>query len=155
MRTFLKFGVVLLVVFLSAAALAQSGNAELAPGSPQLVTPEDMVKLLQAPKAERPLILNVGPWLLYRQAHIPVAEYIGAGSDKQGLEQLRKRVKSLPHTQAIVLYCGCCPWSHCPNVRPAFKELGAMGFSNVKVLYIADNFGTDWVDKGYPTVKGE
>jgi len=68
---------------------------------------------------------------------------------------LRKRVKSLPHTQAIVLYCGCCPWSHCPNIRPAFKELSAMGFSNVKVLYVANNFGTDWVDKGYPTVKGE
>jgi hypothetical protein len=28
-----------------------------------------------------------------------------------------------------------------------------MGFSNVKVLYIANNFGTDWLDKGYPTVK--
>jgi len=30
-----------------------------------------------------------------------------------------------------------------------------MGFTNVKVLYIADNFGADWVDKGYPTAKGE
>jgi thiosulfate/3-mercaptopyruvate sulfurtransferase len=155
MKAFIQSGVVLLLVLVTSAAFAQSGNAELAPGSPQLVTPEDMVKLLQAPKAERPLVLNVGPWLLYRQAHIPDSEYIGAGGDKQGLEQLRKRVKSLPHAQAIVLYCGCCPWDHCPNVRPAFKELSAMGFSNVKVLYIADNFGTDWVYKGYPTVKGE
>jgi len=155
MRAFIQSALVLFVVLVTSAAFAQSGNAELAPGSPQLVTPEDMAKLLQAPKAERPLVLNVGPWLLYRQAHIPDSEYIGAGGDKQGLEQLRKRVKSLPHTQAIVLYCGCCPWSHCPNVRPAFKELSTMGFSNVKVLYIADNFGTDWVYKGYPTVKGE
>jgi thiosulfate/3-mercaptopyruvate sulfurtransferase len=155
MRTFLQYGLVLLLVLVTSAAFAQSGKAELAPGSPQLVTPEDMVKQLQAPKAERPLILNVGPWLLYRQAHIPDSEYIGAGGDKQGLEQLRRRVKSLPHTQAIVLYCGCCPWSHCPNVDPAFKELRTMGFNNVKVLYIADNFGTDWVYKGYPTVKGE
>lgn len=155
MRAFIQSGVVLLLLLVASTAFAQSANTELVPGSPQLVTPEDMVKLLQAPKAERPLILNVGPWLLYRQAHIPDSEYIGAGSDKQGLEQLRKRVKSLPHTQAIVLYCGCCPWSHCPNVRPAFKELNTMGFSNVKVLYIADNFGTDWVYKGYPTVKGE
>jgi hypothetical protein len=30
-----------------------------------------------------------------------------------------------------------------------------MGFTNVKVLYIADNFGTNWVEKGYPTAKGE
>lgn len=155
MRAFIQSGVVLLLVLVTSAAFAQSGNAELESGSPQLVTPEDMVKLLQAPKAEKPLILNVGPWLMYRQAHIPDSEYVGASGDKQGLEQLRKRVKSLPHTQAIVLYCGCCPWSHCPNVHPAFKELSTMGFSNVKVLYIADNFGADWVYKGYPTVKGE
>jgi hypothetical protein len=25
-----------------------------------------------------------------------------------------------------------------------------MGFTNVKVLYIAQNFGADWVNKGYP-----
>jgi hypothetical protein len=25
-----------------------------------------------------------------------------------------------------------------------------MGFANVKVLYLADNLGTDWVAKGYP-----
>jgi len=30
-----------------------------------------------------------------------------------------------------------------------------MGFTNVKVLYISDNFVTNWVDKGYPTAKGE
>jgi hypothetical protein len=27
-----------------------------------------------------------------------------------------------------------------------------MGFTQVKVLHIAENFGTDWVDKGYPAV---
>jgi thiosulfate/3-mercaptopyruvate sulfurtransferase len=153
MRTF--FQSVVFVMLVSGAAFAQSGNAELAPGSPQVITPEELVEILQAPKTERPLILNVGPWLLYRQAHIPDSEYVGTGSEKNGMEHLRKRVKSLPHAQAIVLYCGCCPWEHCPNVRPAFKELSAMGFSNVKVLYIADNFGTDWVSKGYPTVKGD
>jgi thiosulfate/3-mercaptopyruvate sulfurtransferase len=155
MRTLQKSAIVVLVLFLSAATVAQSGEIELPPGSPHLISPEDLVKVLQAPKAEKPIVLNVGPWILYRQAHIPDAEYIGAGNGKAGLDQLRKRVKSLPHTLGIVLYCGCCPWSHCPNVLPAFKELTAMGFSKVKVLYIADNFGTDWVDKGYPTVKGE
>jgi hypothetical protein len=38
-------------------------------------------------------------------------------------------------------------------VQPAYKELQAMGFRNVKILYIAKNFGADWVDKGYPTSK--
>jgi hypothetical protein len=30
-----------------------------------------------------------------------------------------------------------------------------MGFTNVKVLYIANNFGADWVEKGYPVAKGQ
>ena len=57
---------------------AQSAS-ELAPGRAQLINPEDLVKILQSPTGEKPLILNVGPHLLYMQAHIPGAEYIGAG----------------------------------------------------------------------------
>ena len=41
------------------------------------------------------------------------------------------------------------------NVKPADDTLHAMGFTNVKVLYIADNFGADWVEKGYPVAKGD
>ena len=141
----------LTVCFFVSLAVAQS---ELEPGSAQLITPEDLVKLLQAPKTERPLILNVGPSLLYMQAHIPGAEYIGAASTPQGLQALHERARKLPHNTFILLYCGCCPWSHCPNVRPAYNELHKMGFTNVKVLYIAGNIGTDWVEKGYPTIKG-
>jgi len=32
----------------------------------------------------------------------------------------------------------------------AYKTLSGLGFRNVKVLYIADNFGSDGVSKGYP-----
>ena len=120
---------------------------------PALIQPQELASILQATKA-KPLILNIGPRMLYNQAHIPGAEYIGAGSDAQGREALRTRVKSLPKKQTIVLYCGCCPWSHCPNVHPAYKELFELGYTNVKVLYIANNFGADWVDRGYPTERG-
>lgn len=153
MKIFVKCALVTSLALLAAiSALAQS---ELAPGSAQLISPEEMVKLLQAPKTTQPLILNVGPALLYMQAHIPGAEYIGAGSTPQGIESLRNRAKPLPKNKFIVLYCGCCPWSHCPNVRPAYDELHKLGFNNVKVLYIADNIGADWVYKGYPTIKGQ
>ena len=121
----------------------------------QLITPEDLAKSLQAANTPKPLLLGVGPRSLYAQAHIPGSEYMGAGSSDAGRKQLRKRVKALPHNTAIVLYCGCCPWDHCPNVQPAYDELHALGFSNVKVLYIANNFGADWVDKGYPVAKGD
>ena len=121
------------------------------PGS-QLINPEELVKLL---KSEKPLVIQVGSHVLYQQAHIPGSEYIGPASSESGLQSLRKRVESLRRNQFIVLYCGCCPWSHCPNVKPADDVLRAMGFSNVKVLYIANNFGADWVEKGYPVAEGD
>jgi hypothetical protein len=30
-----------------------------------------------------------------------------------------------------------------------------MGFTNVKALYLADNFGADWAAKGYPVEQGD
>ena len=145
--------IVTLCVIVVGMALAQSDT--LAPGSAQLIKPEELLKVLQSSGAEKPLILNVGPHVLYMQAHLPGAEYVGATSTPQGIESVRRRVKPLPKDKSIVLYCGCCPWEHCPNVRPAFEALQKLGFSNVKVLYIANNIGTDWVDKGYPTIKGQ
>jgi thiosulfate/3-mercaptopyruvate sulfurtransferase len=123
--------------------------------SAQLLNPDELVKLLQSSPGEKPLIIQVGSHVLYTQAHIPGSEYIGPASSESGLQQLRKRVEVLPRDKFIVIYCGCCPWSHCPNIKPAADALRALGFTNVKVLYIADNFGANWVDKGYPTAKGD
>jgi rhodanese-related sulfurtransferase len=120
-----------------------------------LINPEDLVKLIQSPGKDKPLMIQVGSHVLFAQAHIPGSEYIGPASTESGIQQLRKRVDSLPRTKLVVLYCGCCPWGHCPNVKPADDALQSMGFTNVKVLYISDNFGTNWVDKGYPVAKGE
>lgn len=140
-------------VFVLASILAAAGQAASVPAS-KLINPEDLVKTVRAGK-ETPLMIQVGSHVLFEQAHIHGSEYIGPAASEAGLQQLRKRVNPLPRTKSIVVYCGCCPWSHCPNVKPAFEALQAMGFTNVKVLYIADNFGTNWVDKGYPTAKGE
>lgn len=118
------------------------------------VTPEALAATLQSGH-KAPVILNVGPKRLYDQAHIRGAEYIGAASSDEGLAKLRERVKSLPKRTPIVVYCGCCPWDHCPNIRPAVAALEEMGFTHAKALYIAHNIGADWVDKGYPTEKGQ
>jgi rhodanese-related sulfurtransferase len=131
-----------------------SGQATSIPASRQ-IAPEELVKWLQHSGKETPLLIQVGSHVLYAQAHIPGSEYIGPASSEAGLQQLRKRVQPLPRTKFIVLYCGCCPWSHCPNVKPADDALQAMGFTNVKVLYLSDNFGANWVEKGYPTARGE
>lgn len=141
----------LAVVVIALMVPALAYQASLIPAS-RLISPDKLVELL---KSEKPLMIHVGSHVLYSQAHIPGSEYIGPASSDSALEALRKRVKPLPRNQSIVLYCGCCPWSHCPNIQPADDALHAMGFTNVKVLYIANNFGTDWVDKGYPVAKGD
>jgi thiosulfate/3-mercaptopyruvate sulfurtransferase len=137
----------------SSKSKATSGESSSA--APELIQPEELARILQAPKGDKPLIFHVGYRVLYQQAHVPRSEYIGPASEPAGIQRLRQRVQVLPRTQYIVLYCGCCPWNKCPNVDPAYKELRALGFRNVKLLYIADNFGKDWVDKGYLVEKGE
>jgi thiosulfate/3-mercaptopyruvate sulfurtransferase len=145
--------------FASVVVAAQSGGqspaaSELPPGSGGLIQPQELLKALQAGSAKPTVLLYVGPRFLYAQAHIRDAEFIGPASDPQSLNNLRKRIAALPKNSFIVLYCGCCPWEHCPNIRPAYKELQKAGFTRVKVLYLASSFGTDWVDKGYPVEKG-
>ena len=121
----------------------------------QLIQPEELAGLVRSSKSPEPLMLQVGFRVLYVQAHIPGSEYVAASSSASGAQQLRERVQKLPRSKAIVLYCGCCPWRHCPNVQPAFDLLRGMGFTNVKVLFIAHDFGTDWVSKGYPVETGQ
>ena len=120
----------------------------------QLIQPEALNRLLQAGGAEKPLVLQVGSHVLFAEAHPPGAEYAGPGSQPVGIQLLQNRVSALSRKKFIVLYCGCCPWNRCPNVGPAFAKLREMGFSSVKVLYLADNFGTNWVEKGYAVEKG-
>jgi hypothetical protein len=120
-----------------------------------LISPEDLSKILQSPKGDKPLIIHVGFHVLYSQGHIPGSEYIGPASQDEMVEKLRKRVESLPRGKFIVLYCGCCPWTNCPTVRPAYEALHSMGFTKLKVLYIPNNFGRDWIYKGFPVDQGQ
>lgn len=134
-------------------ALAAHKPAASIPAS-DLIQPADFAAALNQSKTLKPLILQVGFRNAYAQAHIPDAEYAGAAGDEDGLKTLQKRVVKLPTDTAIVIYCGCCPWSRCPNIAAAYEALHNLGFQNVKVLQLADDFGSDWVDKGYPTTKG-
>lgn len=121
----------------------------------RLIQPEQLNRELQTHEDHAPLILQVGSHVLFEEAHIPGAEYAGPDSRPAGLNLLRSRVARLPRTSAIVIYCGCCPWGHCPNIGPAWRLLHQMGFTQVRALYIADNFGADWVDRGYRVAKSQ
>ncbi len=104
-------------------------------------------------KAAKPLVIQVGFNVLYRSAHIAGTVYAGPGSKPEGLEALKALVEKEPRDREIVIYCGCCPWEKCPNIRPAFAALHEMGFTHVSALYVPENLAKDWIDKGLPTDK--
>ena len=130
-----------------------AGSASSIPVN-SIMQPKQLNDMLEKPGHETAIILQVGSHLLFAEAHVPGSEYAGPGSQLAGLELLRTRVASVPKEKLIILYCGCCPWGRCPNVGPAYRQLHDLGFTNVKVVYMASNFGDDWVAKGYRTEKG-
>ena len=116
-----------------------------------LVQPEQVSNLTK--DVHTPMLIHVGFPVLYRASHITGSVYAGPGSKEEGIADLKKAVAGQPRTREIVLYCGCCPFDKCPNIRPAFAALHEMGFTHVKVMVVPTNLKTDWIDKGYPTDK--
>jgi hypothetical protein len=110
----------------------------------------------ESPKpADQPIIVCVGFHTLFEGAHIRGASFHGPASTAQGLTDLKAWAKSLPRSANLILYCGCCPLAHCPNVRPAFTALHEMGFTRLRMLILPHDFATDWVQPGYPIEKGK
>jgi len=132
--------------FLCLMALAAAGAAEL-----PLIQPKDLAAELTAGgHGAKPVLLHVGFNVLYRSKHIPGSAYAGPAARPDGLELLKNSVAKLARDREIVIYCGCCPWDHCPNIRPAVAALEGMGFTHVKALYLPTDFKFDWIDHGYP-----
>jgi hypothetical protein len=120
----------------------------------QTVEPAAFAKELSVTAGDtKPTIVCVGFHALYEGAHIPGASFHGAASTSQGLDNLKEWAKPLPRNANIVLYCGCCPLAHCPNIRPAFQALREMGFTHLRVLILPSDLNTDWIAKGYPVEK--
>lgn len=113
-----------------------------------LIEPEALAARLAS--QSKPDIIFVGFPVLYRNGHIPGAVLAGPTSKPEGLEALRQAVAKLPHDAEIVIYCGCCPFDHCPNIRPAFSELRKLGFTKLSLLSIETNMAKNWLAKGYP-----
>jgi thiosulfate/3-mercaptopyruvate sulfurtransferase len=112
----------------------------------QLSKPEDLSKILNDhDKTNDPLILNIGP-----AGAILSSVHIGPVDEAKGLKILEEKIKSVPKDKAIVIYCGCCPFGHCPNIRPAFTLLTKKGFKNHTLLNLPKNIKADWIDKGFP-----
>ena len=140
-----------LLMLFALPALAQPGSAPTIPKS-VLIQPKELASLLTS--GPKPTILQVGFRVMYDEAHIPGAIYAGPAGKTDGITALRIAAESIDKGKEVVIYCGCCPWEHCPNIAAAWRTLTDLGFTQLKVLYIPQNFGADWVEKGYPVVKG-
>ncbi|HVZ97088.1 MAG TPA: hypothetical protein VG847_09455 [Chitinophagaceae bacterium] len=98
-------------------------------------------------KKDLPMIFNVGP-----SAIIPNSIDIGMVKNQANLDKFQSALSNLPKSANILIYCGCCPFERCPDVRPAIALLKSMKFTNYHLLDLPTSIKADWIDKGYPTV---
>lgn len=140
------------IIFLFAITLSvnafnmSSSQGNQDPWTPQqLLNPSELAKVLNNPKAPQPLIYSIG-----MQAIIKGSIDIGPAMRKDNLNKLKTQLDKLPKNAQIVIYCGCCPFDRCPNIRPAMELLKNMQFKNYKLLNLPQNIKVDWIDPGYP-----
>lgn len=133
-------------------------GAILSAATPSVLTvePAALVASLKLParSADRPVVLHIGPDSNFKDKHVPGAIHAGLGAAPDGQAKLRATARRLDRNRPVVLYCGCCAWSICPNFRPPVAVLKKMGFKDVRVLHLPDDFFIDWVRKGHPVAKG-
>ena len=120
----------------------------------ELIKPEELTKWLSATAGAKPLVICVAFPVFYPGGHIAGAKFAGPAAKPEGIEALKRAANGLSKDRQIVLYCGCCPWDKCPNIRAAFRAMQELGFKEVKALYLPTNFHQDWTAKGFPIEKG-
>ena len=110
-----------------------------------LMEPSALAVIISNPKAKQAQIFNIGV-----VEDIKGAKKMGGASVKANLEKFKNALSSLPKNTLVVVYCGCCPFEKCPNIRPAFNLMKSMGFTNGKLLNLPTNLKQNWIDKGFP-----
>lgn len=114
----------------------------------QLMAPESLAGRINHHQTDSLLILCVGP-----DATIKGSVDLGPAHNEESLSKLKAYLTKVPKDREIVIYCGCCPFSKCPNIRPAFNALKALGYKNAKLLDLPKNVKVDWIDNGYPVTE--
>ena len=110
-----------------------------------LMEPSALAAIISNPKAKQARIFNIGV-----VEDIKGAKKMGGASVEANLEKFKNALSSLPKNTLVVVYCGCCPFEKCPNIRPAFNLMKSMGFTNGKLLNLPTNLKQNWIDKGFP-----
>ena len=110
--------------------------------------PAELARKLNEPGNTNTIVLNIGP-----SGEIKNSIEIGPTQEAESFALLKEKLSQIPKDAEVVIYCGCCPFQHCPNIRPAFELLNEMKFTNAKLLNMPKNLGVDWISKGYPMKK--
>jgi thiosulfate/3-mercaptopyruvate sulfurtransferase len=114
------------------------------------MAPAALASRMEEVRAGRLSVWHIGPASLHAQHRIPGSRYIGEAGTSEGCSALLAALRALgPHAE-VVLYCGCCPTTHCPNVHPADLALREANVERGVVLDLPTNLRTDWIDKGFP-----
>ena len=88
--------------------------------SKQLMEPATLAHALQT-KKDVPVIISVGP-----DAIIPGSIAVGMVYKPENMTKFKHVLSKMDRNAKIVVYCGCCPFEHCPDVRPAVNALKEM-----------------------------
>lgn len=113
----------------------------------ELMEPANLAAAIKSGTAKI-TILNIGA-----VEDLPGAIHIGAVNGPENMMKLKKTLEALSKEKPIVIYCGCCPFTKCPNIQPAYLELKKSGFTQIRVLNLPTNLHTNWIAKGYPLAK--
>lgn len=141
------------------AALAQAADAKATSAAEpwterELVGVAELAKVIADSDSKKPIILDIGVASMLRGGlMIKGSTVIGPATDARNLEKLRTVASAYAKDAELVIYCGCCPFKDCPNIRPAFKLLKEMKFTRLKLLDIPKNLAADWITPGFPTEK--
>jgi thiosulfate/3-mercaptopyruvate sulfurtransferase len=139
-----------LAVFVLFALLISFSSYSQVPGNEpwtkeQLMDPADLARIIADPNVKKPVIFSIGPSALIKNS-----VNIGIAKEKENIKKLKQELSKLSKDADIVIYCGCCPFANCPNIRPAFALLNEMKFTHHKLLNLKTNIKVDWLNKGYP-----
>ena len=157
MQNVIKFCLTMVATFALVASCTLNVQAQVSPApmatptsanpwkNSELVEPSELAGQIKAEEANTLMIFNIGA-----VEDIRGARHIGPVNKAENLEKFKKALAALPKNTSIVIYCGCCPFAKCPNIRPAYLQLKNSGFTHGKVLNLPVNLKTNWITPGYP-----
>src|SRR4051812_17936731 len=93
----------------------------------QLIEPSVLSAIIKE-KKQIPVIFSIGPGDV-----IPYSKNFGMINEAENMKKFKNELANIPRDTQLVIYCGCCPYEHCPNVRPGIQLLKDMKFTNYKL----------------------